>query len=407
MARPNNRRHTSYPASVPYDHESRKPWTDLSVPLPEYVQRLRKVREATAAMGLDALVVVGNQGEPSGVRYLSNYTPRFGTTMLLIPLDSEPVMVTDGVLHGEPMHSMVWNTWFGDLRVAASRPGQQVGTLTACLAEAIYDSGLGDSRIGVASPTILSAAHGAELRQFAPDIRWRDGTGALAGPRAIKSETEIALMRRACQITAIGLDAARDSIRPGVTERDIAAAGHSAMFAAGAEELGFDTAVSSGPRAGLKHAPPSERAIEPGDLVFLDMGAVIGGYRADMSRCVAVWPVQDETRRMFDAARAIFESTLGAVKPGHPVSEIYRAAREAADCSAFAADYMPNGLGHGLGLSLWEMPYLTPDDGSILEPGMIFALEPMLVRHGVGTAVIEETILVTESGAEALSGMPW
>jgi Xaa-Pro dipeptidase len=407
MSQTDSRSQSGFPASVPFDHDSRRTWTDLTFPLAEYNQRLRNVRQAATAMGLDALVVVGNQGEPSGVRYLSNYTPRFGTTMLLIPLGSDPVMITDGVLHGEPMHSMVWNTWFSDVRPAASCSGHPADTLTETLAEAICDSGLGHSRIGIASPSILSAAHGAALRQALPGVRWQDGTPALAGPRAIKSSSEIAMMRRACEITAVGLHAARDSIRPGVTEREVAAAGQAAMFLAGAEELGFDTAVSSGPRAGLKHAPPSDRAIAAGDLVFLDMGAVFGGYRADMSRCVAVWPVQETTHRMFEAARVMFEAAFDAVRPGNPVSSIYRAARQAADCSGFLDDYMPNGLGHGLGLSLWEVPYLTPRDDSILRPGMIFALEPMLVRYGLGTAVIEETILVTENGAEALSGMPW
>jgi Xaa-Pro aminopeptidase len=214
-------------------------------------------------------------------------------------------------------------------------------------------------------------------------------------------------MRRAAEITAIGLTAAENAVRPGVTEREIANAAQAAIFAAGAEDMGFDTAVSSGPRAGLKHAPPTDRAVQAGELIFLDMGAVVGGYRADVSRCVGVWPIDLSLRRMLDAAQVMFEESLAVVRPGNPVRDIYRAAQEAADREGFGDDYMPNGLGHGLGLSLFELPWLGPDDESLLEAGMIFALEPMLVRYGVGTAVIEETVLVTRDGAEVLSGKPW
>ncbi|RIK36638.1 MAG: hypothetical protein DCC58_19025, partial [Chloroflexi bacterium] len=143
------------------------------------------------------------------------------------------------------------------------------------------------------------------------------------------------------------------------------------------------------------------------ELVFLDMGAVYGGYHADMSRCVCVAPAPEQSQRMLQAAQVMFEEALAAIRPGNLVRDIYRAAEEAAAREGFADDYMPNGLGHGLGLSLFELPYLGADDDTVLEAGMIFALEPMLVRYGVGTAVIEETVLVTRSGAETLSGKPW
>jgi Xaa-Pro aminopeptidase len=398
---------SGYPCLVPYDAETRSHWLQLTVPVDEYHDRIARVRLEMAAAELDALLVVGHAGDPSGIAYLANFTPRFGTTWLLLPADGEPVVFSDGLLHGEPMHSVLWNVWLPDLRPAAARAGRPPGTLAQLFAGAVVEQRLDSARVGVASPSTISASHADALRRELPDVTWVDGTAALFRPRSIKSDLEIALMRRACEITAIGLRAAEDACLPGRTERSVANAAHTAMFAAGAEELGFDTAVSSGPRAGLKHAPPTERQLQEGELVFLDMGAVIGGYHADMSRCVGVWPISEHIRRMLDAGQAIFEDALAAIRPGNTVRDIYRAAEAAAEREGFADDYMPNGLGHGLGLSLFEMPYLGADDESVLEAGMIFALEPMLVRYGLGTAVIEETILVTRSGAETLSGMPW
>jgi Xaa-Pro aminopeptidase len=396
-----------YPCSVAYDPDTRARWLHPKVPLAEYEERLARVRLEMATLDLDGLLVVGNSADPASIAYLTNFTPRYGNAWLLLPLDGAPVFVSDAILHGEPMHSMLWDVWLPDVRPAAARSDQPPGGMVQLASAAARERGLAEGRIGVASPTTLSVAHADALRKALPDATWTDASAAVLRPRAIKSEAEIALMRRACEITAIGLDAATALLRPGISEREVANAAHAAMFTAGAEELGFDTAVSSGPRAGLKHAAPTARRLQGGELVFLDMGAVIGGYHADLSRCAGVWPIDLRARCMLDAAQALFEEALAAVRPGNCVRDIYRAAEAAAAREGFQDDYMPNGLGHGLGLSLFERPWLTPDDECVLEAGMIFALEPMLVRYGVGTAVIEETVLVTRSGAEVLSGRPW
>jgi Xaa-Pro aminopeptidase len=396
-----------YPCRVPYDPDTRARWLQLTVPQAEYEERLARVRLELARLDLDGLLVVGNLADPAGIAYLTNYTPRFGNSWLLVPLDGEPVFSSDAILHGEPMHSLLWNVWLPDVRPAAARADQSPGMLPQLIGAAARELGLANSRLGVASPATMGVTHADALRKELPDVTWCDGSAAILRPRAIKSEAEIGLMRRACEISAVGLDTAIAALRPGVSEREVANLAHAAMFRAGAEELGFDTAVSSGPRAGLKHAAPTERRLQGGELVFLDMGAVVGGYHADLSRCAGVWPIDLSARCMLDAAQAIFEDALAAVRPGNCVRDIYRAAEAAAVREGVADEYMPHGLGHGLGLSLFELPWLTPDDETPLAAGMIFALEPMLVRYGVGTAVIEETVLVTRSGAEVLSGRPW
>ncbi len=164
--------------------------------------------------------------------------------------------------------------------------------------------------------------------------------------------------------------------------------------------------MATGPRAGLKHCAPSDRVIEQGDMVFLDMAAMYEGYFADVSRSTVVGTPTDEQRRFLDTGLAMFEAALAKAGPGVPVQELIAAAREIAEREGYAADYMPKGFGHGLGCSLFELPSLRPTTTSILEPGNTFALEPMLVRTHFGTACIEETVLITDDGAEPLSGCP-
>jgi Xaa-Pro dipeptidase len=310
------------------------------------------------------------------------------------------------------MHSMLAQVIFDDLR-PATRSGQPPGTIAQVEANAVREQGLNRSRIGLASPMTFAAAHLDQLRGLLPDVTWADGGMALMKPRAVKSAAEVALMRRAAELSGIGLRAAQDAVRPGVTERAVANAAQAAMFTAGAERLGFDTAVVAGPRAGLKHGDPTDRAMVEGDLVFLDMGAVVSGYHADLSRCVGVGHISGEQQRFLDAGKRMFEAALAAVKPGAAVADLYRTASRVAEETGFSADYQANGLGHGLGLSLFELPALIPDSPlfhapeNVLQPGMIFALEPMLVRYDYGTAVVEETVLVTADGGEPLSGLEW
>ncbi|CAN5526843.1 Xaa-Pro dipeptidase [soil metagenome] len=396
-----------YPCAVPYDAETRQQWTNLIVPLDEYRQRLDAVRSQMEAMEFDALLVVGNREDSASVAYLTNYRPHGGTALLLVPSSGEPVLVFDYILHGEPMHSMIWDAIVDDVRPASRASGMLPGTVAELAAEAITEMGLDEATIGVASLSNLPMSVGTELQRLAPGVTWQEGAMAVLRPRAIKSEREIEFFRRACRITRRALEAGAAACEPGTSEDEVASIIHATMMAEGADMIGFETAVSSGPRAGIKHADPTARVMQPGDMVFLDCGAVIGGYHADLSRTLAVRQSGSDEQAMLDTAVDMFRECLKVIRPGAPVRDIYRAAERVARRAGFSTDYMPNGLGHGLGLSLFEMPFLGPTDDSLLEEGMIFALEPMLVRYGVGTAVVEESVLVTADGVEVLSGAEW
>ena len=395
-----------YPCAVPYDAETRMEWTQLVVPLDEYAARLEAVREHMRQMNFDGLLV-GNRENPASVGYLSNYHPHGGTALLLVPSDDEPILIFNYILHGEPMHSMIWDAIFDDVRPAASMPGMPPGTIAELTIEAIRDSGLDDATIGVASLSNLPMSIGMELQQGLPDADWQEGAMAVLRPRSIKSPREIEFFRRACRITRRALEAGAAACEPGTSEREVAEVIHSTMMAEGSQGIGFETAVSSGPRAGIKHADPTGRIMEPGDMVFLDCGAVVGGYHADLSRTLVVGEAGSDEQAMLDTSVEMFRECLKVIRPGAPIRDLYRAAERVARRAGFSTDYMPNGLGHGLGLSLFELPFLGPTDESVMEEGMIFALEPMLVRYGLGTAVVEESVLVTADGVEVLSGASW
>ncbi len=396
-----------YPCAVPYDLESRQEWTQLIVPLDEYAGRLAAVRAQMREMELDGLLIVGNGANPANIGYLANYRPHGGNALLLVPLDSEPVLTVDYILHGEPMHSMIWDAIFEDVRPASASPGTSPGTVAELLIEAIREAGLEESRLGVASLANLPMSIGMAMQEALPGVTWVEGALAVLRPRAIKSPREIDYFRRACRITRRALEAGAAACEPGASEREVANIIQATLTAEGSETIGFEMAVSSGPRAGIKHADPTGREMASGDMVFLDCGAVVGGYHADLSRTLVVGQAGSDEQALLDTSVEMFRACLKVIHPGAPIRDLYRAAERVARRAGFSADYMPNGLGHGLGLSLFELPFLGPHDESVMEEGMIFALEPMLVRYGLGTAVVEESVLVTADGAEVLSGAEW
>src|SRR4029077_4667784 len=170
---------------------------------------------------------------------------------------------------------------------------------------------------------------------------------------------EIQKMRQASQISGQAIKAAMDACRPGASEFQVAALAHQVMFARGAEGLAFDSAVVAGPRAGLKHGYPSGRLMQEGDMVFLDMAAKLDGYHGDLSRTIVVCEANDYQKRMLVTAEKMFAVWEEKAGPGVAVRDLQKQCLKIAADSGFEKEHMPLGWGHGLGVSLFELPFLT------------------------------------------------
>lgn len=395
-----------YEARVPYGPEDRRPWMELPFPRSEYERRLAEVRDRLRVHRLDALVAFSSNADPGHVRYLANFEAGPGETCVVVPLDGSPMLTTNWLMHGEPMHTSIWTTWLEDVR-----PAERAGfahsprtTVAGQVAEKLSEAGAHEGRIGLAGAAITPYRVYADLRERLAKAELADADDLLLAVRARKSPLEIEAMRRAARLSGRMHETAIEMIAPGVSERAVAARAHGVAFAEGADGLAFASAVAGGPRAGLKHCAPSDRLFQAGDMVFLDMGATYHGYCADVSRSLVVGRPTPEQRRFLETGLMMFEAVLAGIRPGVRVRDLIAVARGIAEREGFAADFMPKGFGHGLGCSLFEQPSLRPISEAVLEAGHTFALEPMLIRTHFGTACIEETVLVTPHGAEPLSG---
>lgn len=229
-------------------------------------------------------------------------------------------------------------------------------------------------------------------------------SGILCHLRAAKRQDEIAKIKRAAKITVAGMLAVRRALRPGVTERQLAAIAETAMRRAGADWYAFDPMFAAGDHAAIPHAGVSDRKIRPNDLVIVDIGAVFAGWRADMSRTFCLRP-GDKERKIHKTVLAMRAVALKKIRPGVKASAVDRAARDVARKLGLHKAFT-HGLGHGVGVEVQESPSLTQKSKDKLKPGMVFTIEPGLYFAGWGGVRIEDTVLLTAKGPSLLTKFP-
>jgi len=220
--------------------------------------------------------------------------------------------------------------------------------------------------------------------------------------RAVKDKKEIALIKKAAEISCEALSAVRDLIKPGVREKDIAIELDFLMRRCGAEQVSFPTIVASGANSAQPHAQPGSRAIENGDIVIIDCGAVYCGYHSDETSTFAVGYKDRKQEEAYYLVKTAHDRALEAVKAGIPCADIDRIARECIETGKLGR-YFTHGTGHGVGLDVHEAPRIAGNSEIILEAGMVLTVEPGVYIPDLWGVRIEDMILVKEDGGEVLT----
>ena len=220
--------------------------------------------------------------------------------------------------------------------------------------------------------------------------------------RIVKDATEIALIKKAAQITDEAFEEICGMIKPGVTEKQISQELEFAMMRKGASHVAFDFIVASGVRGALPHGVASDKVIQSGEFVTMDIGAVYEGYYSDMTRTVAVGPLDERLQEIYNIVLHAQEESLKAVEAGKSCREIDKIARDIISAAGYG-DYFGHGLGHGVGLDIHEEPRVSPFGEEILKENMIITIEPGIYLPRIGGVRIEDLVLVETAGASRLS----
>jgi Xaa-Pro aminopeptidase len=243
-----------------------------------------------------------------------------------------------------------------------------------------------------------------ELAEELPGVELVAMSGLVEWTRMVKEPGEIAALRRAVQITDAAYIAALSAMRPGVTEAEIAWVIDKYFREHGAEGSAFPTIVAAGTHAAMPHHIPDDTPLRAGEPIILDLGAKVDGYCADLTRTVALGYADDRLRETHAAIVAGMDAGIARLRPGIVACDAATAATEAIQARGMEAAHV---LGHGVGLSVHEWPWVSPEeDGVTLAAGMLSTAEPGIYDPAWGGVRVEECVLITEDGPEILSNAP-
>ena len=223
--------------------------------------------------------------------------------------------------------------------------------------------------------------------------------------RQVKTAAEVAAIRAACDITSRAFEQVLPHIHEGMTEKELRIELDFIQLKLGAQGNSFDTIIASGVNGSLCHAIPTDKKLEKGDMITMDFGCKVGGYCSDMTRTVALGQPSDEMKRVYDTVLRAQCMAEDAVAPGKNCFDIDKIARDYIDSQGYAGRF-GHGLGHAVGIDIHENPRFSPSCHDTVKPGMVITVEPGVYLPGVGGVRVENTVLVTENGHEALTTAP-
>lgn len=354
--------------------------------LPPWTSRLTRLREAWAGRG-DACVI----SSLVNIHYLAGVQASAG---LLIQSEHETILLLDG------RYTTVAREMADAGHLAPVRIVGLEGTFDEALGQILGT--LGATRV------IFEAEHTtvAVLQKWQAQVpvEWVAADPMVEPLRLRKDDVELEILRRAGQRLSDVAGQLGEWVRVGRPEREVAADIDRAILRAGFTKPAFDTIVASGRNSALPHARPSDKRLEPGDLVVLDFGGVLEGYCVDLTRMAAVGRVAPDAQSLFDVVRQAHGAALLAVSAGVAARAVDAAARQVIEEKGLGEAFV-HGTGHGLGLQVHEAPRLsrlTPP-GEVLEAGMVCTIEPGAYVPGLGGARLEDDVVVTDKGAELLT----
>ncbi len=353
-------------------------------------ESLRRFQDALKERGLDAAVIASPEElSPTNLRYLSGFT---GSSAYLLISQHQAWLVTDFRYLEQAAHECP--------DYAIVRHGREVGDTLAdlCRDHQLYQLGFEADKVPYET--------WQDWNERVPVV-WRPLNKLIEELRVIKSADEIATLRRAAQIAGESLMEILPTLL-GRRERDVALDLEMAMRRRGAESLGFATIVASGERGALPHGRASDRVIGPAELVTIDFGSQVGGYKSDETVTVATTgEVPAKLKEIFDLVAAAQRAGIEAAKPGNTSYDVDHAARSIINEAGYG-EYFGHGTGHGVGLDVHEEPYAHTSRGRAteLQPGMTITVEPGIYIPGLGGVRLEDTLVITENGNEALTIVP-
>jgi Xaa-Pro dipeptidase len=359
------------------------------MPTINYAARQAKVRAIT---GVDAVAIVPgtNMQYFTGLDFHLSERPTIvlftpdGRTGIIIPQLEVPRVESRTDLNAQ---LFVWSDTEG---------------YSGAFKQAIQELGLSGKTLGVDGLT-MRVSEWLAFQAVDTSLKVKAAERDLIRIRAIKTPEEIALMREATRISEEALDNILDAVRAGMSEKMIAEQLVGELKRLGSSGLAFEPLVQTGPNSALPHGQLTDRLLGQDDFLLIDYGGAVDGYPADITRTVCLGTPTPEMQKIYDVVLRANQAAKDAAGPGVPMGAVDKAARDVITEAGYG-EYFIHRTGHGLGLDVHEpIPQIAAGVEDLLEPGMVFTIEPGIYIPGMGGVRIEDNVVVTETGVDVLT----
>jgi Xaa-Pro aminopeptidase len=351
-----------------------------------FLVRREKLKATLKSSELDAFVV----SAASNVRYLTGFTG--DSSVLLVGLKRD-LIISDGRFATQLEQECP------GMEVLIRLPGQDMNPAIAHALEL-----MGFTRVGLEATTVSMADYEA-LKEMAERVSFAGVKGWVEALRQVKDEDEIAEIREAVRCAERAFAMFRAGLRPSETEKDAADLMEGYLRRCGATGASFPPIVAVGVRSALPHARPTETTrIGEDDFVLVDWGATGRPYKSDLTRVLVTGKVTSKFEATYRIVLSALERGVAAIRPGVKAHDVDAEARSVIEEAGFGR-FFDHGLGHGLGIDIHEAPRIRKQSSALLEPGMVFTVEPGIYLPGWGGIRIEDDVLVTPDGCEVLSSL--
>jgi len=343
-----------------------------------HAARRERARQKIAEAGADAALITAGPN----VRYLTGLASSNAALLLASGPGAPAVLATDSryALAAQrvcPDLELVIER-FIEPRLAAEMTSRALSTVAFEAHEMSFER---HAELAAAAEGVTTVPFGRKIEEL----------------RTAKDPSELELLATACRISSQAIADVFALIRPGLTERQLAAALDRRMVDLGAERPAFDTIVASGPNGAVPHHAPTDRPLRRGDLITMDFGALYGGYHADMTRTVALGEPAGWQREIYELVAVAQRAGIEAARPDADVADVDAAARDLIR-DAGHGEHFGHGLGHGVGLEVHEAPTIGYSRTGKLAERVPVTVEPGVYLPGRGGVRIEDVLVVGADG---------
>jgi len=374
-----------------------------SIPKKEFAERWATLQKKMAEADLDIVIAHGHEADPANVRYLSDYWPLFETGGVAIGRKGDPVLLIgpESLTFAQTRSKIEKIMQILQYRESAEPdyPGMPLDDF-----KGVFKAVAGRrqvKRIGIAGMSLMPMTIFRAIEAAAGKAEVVRADDLLTEMRQVKSNAELRCMREAFRISEIATEATLGQMKAGMTEQEVVGIAQGAMYDAGAEYEGHPTYVLTGRNSTHAIGRPSTKVIKQGEMIQLNIGALVGGYSSSVGRPVCIGKMPPKMRELVEVGLEAHYETMDLMKAGVPAAEVVIKFEEFIAAKGYS-DYLLYGPCHAIGLMEVERPWMETSSEYVLEENMTFQVDTFLYTKSFGLRW-EDGVRVTKSGVELLS----